>query len=164
MWLHHNIPNILDDFPWVLQCLLLTFGCSPMMKLHLGLPHLSAHVQADAAQAKLPCAGPAPLYEDPRPRGKSNWGFARAMANFCFAAMGFVLLTWAVTSPALWDISDPFQVPLQCLLAELSDSSCNSQAPVNVAPAKTILNCISVSNKYSIASSLKTQNWWKETQ
>lgn len=94
---------------------------------------------ADAAHAKLPCAGPASLYEDLRSREKSNWCFARAMAAFCFAAMSFL-------SPALCtqDTSDPFQVPLQCLLAELSNSSCNSQAPLNLAPVKTILNCIPV--------------------
>lgn len=83
-----------------------------------------------------------------------------------FAAMGFVLLTWAVINPALCtqDTSDLFQVPLQYLLAEISDSSCNWQAPLNLAPVKTILNCIPVFNKYSITSSQKTQNWWKEIQ
>lgn len=97
---------------------------------------------------------------------KSNWGFARAITNFCFAVMSFVLLTWAVINPApcTQDTADPFQVPLQCLLAEISDSSCNPLAPLDLAPIKTILNCIPVSNKYSIVSSLKTQNWWKETQ
>lgn len=98
--------------------------------------------------------------------GKVKLGLCQSNDNFSFAVMSFVLLTWAVINPALCtqDTSDPSQVPLQCFLAEISDSSCNSQAPLNLAPVKTIFHCLPVSNKYSTASYLKTQNRWNETK